>query len=404
MQRHALDPVGHDLPGESRLLRAFGPAAPIELPGGVPAWGITSSDLLRKILTSDDVSKNPRKHWPAWRDGTIPPDWLLLPWIAMENMLTTDGSEHKRLRSLLTAAFTPRRVSALEPQVRQTTETLLNELSSAAASDGVVDARELFAHRLPFDTIANLFGLPSDWRNELRKCIDVVLAPVPGADVTGASKRTVEILQQLIDTKRINPGDDLTSDLLAAVAGGDRTATEAEVLDTLRLVIAAGFETTVGLIDQALTAMLTHPKQLELVLSERATWDDVIDETLRWQPSVPHMPLRYAINDIKIDQTTTITAGDAIVACIGAANRDPEVHGPDADLFDITRATRRQHFAFGHGPHACLGTHLARLEAATALREFFARFPNATLAVPVAELQPISMVANGHQRLPIRVA
>ncbi|WP_406690290.1 cytochrome P450 [Saccharopolyspora sp. ID03-671] len=394
--------MGRDLAGESRRLRAAGPAAPIELPGGIPAWGIVDPDLLRKLLVSPDVSKNPRLHWPAWFEGRIPGDWLLAPWLSMENMLSAYGSEHRRLRTLLSKAFTPRRIAELGPSVQHTTDELLNALPSAA-EDGVVDVREHFAHLLPFDTIGRLFGLPTSMHDELRACIDIVLAPVLGADVAMASERTREILHELLIAKRETAGDDLTSALLAARDGDNPPLSETELLHTLQLVIAAGFETTVNVIDQGLTALLTHPKQLELVRTGQASWEDVVEETLRWQPSVPHMPLRFAVTNIPVSATTTIAAGDAIMACFGAANRDPDVHGDDADEFDITRPSRRQHFAFGHGAHACIGSALARMQATTALRTFFERYPGAQLAVPTEELEPISLVANGHQHLPIRL-
>lgn len=402
-QRLALDPVGRDLAGESRRLRAAGPAAPIELPGGIPAWGIVDPGLLRKLLVSPDVSKNPRLHWPAWIEGQIPGDWLLAPWLSMENMLSAHGSEHRRLRTLVSKAFTPRRISDLGPSVQQTTDALLGALPAAAGDDGVVDVREHFARALPFSTIGRLFGLPTSMHDELRAVIDVVLAPVPGADVAGAAGRTREILHELLIAKRASPGDDLTSALITARDGDNPPLSEVELLHTLQLVIAAGFETTVNLIDQGLTALLTHPQQLELVRTGEATWDDVVEETLRHQPSVPHMPLRFAMVDIPVNATTTIAAGDAILACFGAANRDPDVHGEDADEFDISRPTRRQHFAFGHGVHACIGSALARMQATTALRTFFERYPDAQLTVPVEELEPISLVANGHQHLPIRL-
>ena len=402
-QRLALDPVGRDLAGESRRLRAAGPAAPIELPCGIPAWGIVDPGLLRKLLVSPAVSKNPRLHWPAWIEGRIPGDWLLAPWLSMENMLSAHGSEHRRLRTLVSKAFTPRRISDLGPSVQQTTDELLSALPAVAGDDGVVNVREHFARALPFSTIGRLFGLPTSMHDELRAVIDVVLAPVPGADVARAAERTREILHELLIAKRASPGDDLTSALITARDGDNPPLSEVELLHTLQLVIAAGFETTVNLIDQGLTALLTHPQQLELVRTDEATWDDAVEETLRWQPSVPHMPLRFAVVDIPVDATTTIAAGDAILACFGAANRDPDVHGHDADEFDITRPTRRQHFAFGHGVHACIGSALARMQAATALRTFFERYPNAQLTVPVEELEPISLVANGHQHLPIRL-
>lgn len=403
MQRFALDPMGRDLAGESRRLRAFGAAAPIQLPGGVPAWGIVDPVLLRDLLKRPDVSKNPRLHWPAWIDGQIPDDWLLAPWLSMENMLTAHGSEHRRLRALVSKAFTPRRITALGPSVQHTTDELLSALPAATGDTGVVDVREHFARSLPFDTIGRLFGLPASMRDELRACIDVVLAPLPGTDVAGASHRTRELLHELLTSKRAALGDDLTSGLITARDGDNPPLSETELLHTLQLVIAAGFETTVNLIDQGLMALLTHPDQRELVRTGKASWDDVVDETLRWQPAVPHMPLRFAVTDIPLTASTTIRAGEAIVACFGAANRDPDVHGDDADAFDITRPTRRQHFAFGYGVHACIGSVLARLQATTALRTFFTRYPTAQLAVPAEDLQPISLVANGHPNLPIRL-
>ncbi len=133
-----------------------------------------------------------------------------------------------------------------------------------------------------------------------------------------------------------------------------------------------------------------------------STWDDVVDETLRLEPPVPHMPLRFAVSDISV-RGTTIHSGEAILACFAAANRDPAVHGDTADEFDITRPTRRNHWAFGHGVHACIGSALARLEAVTSLRAFFGRWPHAQLAVPAHDLDPISMVANGHRRLPVHL-
>lgn len=402
MQRIALDPLGRDLTGESHRLRAYGAAAPVELPGGVPAWGIVSPDLLRDLLKRPDVSKNPRLHWPAWIEGRIPDDWLLAPWLAMENMLTAHGAEHRRLRTLVSKAFTPRRITELGPSVQQTADELVRALPSAAGNSGVVDVREHYCRLLPFDTISRLFGLPEELRDDLRTSMHTVIAPVPGADIGGAFARTGEILHQLLTTKRAEPGDDLTSALITA-RDGDNRLTEQELIDTLRLVIAAGYETTINAIDQGLTALLTHPAQLDLVRTGAATWDDAVDETLRLEPPVPHMPLRFAVEDIPITATTTIRAGEAILASFGAANRSPDVHGDTADEFDITRATRRNHWAFGFGVHACIGSALARLEATTALRTFVEHFPDAQLAVRVDELEPISMVANGHRRLPVRL-
>lgn len=403
MQRLALDPLGRDLAGESRQLRAYGAAAPVELPGGVPAWGIVAGDLLRELLTTPSVSKDPRRHWPTWINGRIPEDWLLAPWLVMENMLTAYGDEHRRLRRLVSTAFTPRALADLGPSVQRTAGELAAALPAAADATGVVDLREHYCRVLPFVTIAELFGLPEELRDDLRDSMHIVITAAPDTDIPAAFARTGEILHQLLTAKRRVPGEDLTSALITARDGNAPPLSEQELIDTLRLVIAAGYETTINLIDQAVTAVLTHPGQLALVRTGAATWDDVVDETLRLEPPVPHMPLRFAVEDIPITATTTIRAGEAILASFGAANRSPDVHGADADEFDITRPTRRQHWAFGYGAHACIGSALARMEATTALSTFIGHFPDAQLAAPVDELEPISMVANGHRELPVRL-
>lgn len=132
-------------------------------------------------------------------------------------------------------------------------------------------------------------------------------------------------------------------------------------MDTLILVITAGHETTVNLLDQAVTALLTHPGQLRQVLGGKRTWSDVVDETLRWQAPLSHLPLRFAREDIEVEGTV-IHAGDPILPSFGPAGRDESHHGPDAHEFDLTRKDKSA-LAFGHGVHYCLGAQLARMEA-----------------------------------------
>jgi cytochrome P450 len=167
-------------------------------------------------------------------------------------------------------------------------------------------------------------------------------------------------------------------------------------------MISAGHETTVNLLDNAVHALLTHPDQLELVRSGKANWSDVIEETLRVEAPVASLPLSYAVEDIEAGEVR-IRKGEAILAVYAAAGRHPAYHGPTADSFDVLRPAK-EHLAFGHGVHFCLGAPLARLEAEIALPALFERFPQLALAVGEGELQPVeSFISHGHLSLPVRL-
>jgi cytochrome P450 len=207
---------------------------------------------------------------------------------------------------------------------------------------------------------------------------------------------------ELIAAKRQQPGEDITSDLIAARDEDGSRLNEEELVDTIFAILGAGSETTINFFDNAVTALLTHPEQKELVLSGRASWDDVIDEVLRVDSPLANLPLRYAVEDIPLDGMT-IPKGDAILVNYSAVGRDPALHGEDADSFDVTRADK-EHLSFGHGPHFCLGMGVARLVATIGLSTLFERYPDLSLAVPVEDLQPLpTFIMNGHRSLPVRL-
>jgi cytochrome P450 len=373
----------------------------VELPGDVVAWSITSYDLLRTLLSDPRVSKDARQHWPAFASGAITQDWPLYIWVAVQNMFTAYGRDHRRLRALVSTAFTARRIAAMRPWIEQITTGLLDALD-AAPKGAPVDLREGFAYPLPIEVICQLFGVPDDARAGLRRAVDGIFRTTSTPEQTLASQQEMySILHGLVVGKRAEPGDDMTSALITARDEDDgSTLAESEMVDTLLLLISAGHETTVNLLDQAITALLTHPAQLDHVRTGRGSWKSVIEETLRWQAPVAHLPLRYAVEDIKLDGLV-IGKGEAILASYVAAGRDRALHGDDADEFDVTRLDK-SHLAFGHGVHFCLGAPLARLEAEVALPALFERFPDMTLAVPPAELEHIdSFISNGHRALPV---
>ncbi|MBV7674213.1 cytochrome P450 [Streptomyces halstedii] len=396
-----IDASGSDIQGEATALRALGPATRILLPGDIPAWSVTEPRLIRHLLSHRDISKDARRHWPAYQ--TLPEDWPLRIWVDVTNALSAYGQEHHRLRRPLQKAFTTRRVRALAPRIEQITQQLLDELGTDTA-DEPVDLRARFTWRLPLLVVNALLGVPESMHDDFRDALGNLFATnLTSEEAAAAPVRAYGLIGQLITYKSHHPGDDVTSSLIAAHSDGQ--ISPQELADSLMLLIGAGHETTVSLLGHAVTNLLTHPEQLDLIRSGRATWEQAVEEALRHQAPIASIIMRVAVTDVT-DQLSGITfaQGDAIVINYAAAGRDPVLHGDDGDQFDITRGTARDHLSFGHGAHLCLGAELARVEARIALSALFTRYPDLRLTVTPDRLQPLpSFISNGHRALPVHL-
>ncbi|MET8701117.1 cytochrome P450 [Kitasatospora sp. NPDC058032] len=400
---HVLDTLGTDLHAEAAHLRTHGPAVRVELPGRVLAWSVTRADVAKRLLTDPRLAKNARRHWPDWIDGRVGPDWPLASWVAVESMFTSDGEDHHRLRTLTSPSFGPRRVEALRPRVRAITAALVDGLRTAAPGERV-DLHTRLSYPLPTTLICDLFGVPEEQRPEVRRVVD-------GALETDAAPEHAKALlddlfaamARLAATKRATPGDDMTSDLIATRDAQGSRLSEPELVSTLILMIGAGSETTVNLIDHAVALLLAHPGQLALIRSGEATWRDAIEETLRLEAPVMHLPMYFAAEDVDLGEGVLIRAGEPILFAFGAPGRDPALHPDRPEEFDLTRPDKT-HLAFGHGRHYCLGALLGTMEAEEALSALFGAFPDVELAVPVEELLPQeSFIVNALQALPVRL-
>ncbi|MEU1982143.1 cytochrome P450 [Nocardia sp. NPDC019395] len=375
-----------------RIMKA-GEIVPVELPGGIPAWIAVSHRAVSEIL---DEKVFPKHHsrCPALHNGTVPADWVMRPLVDAEHMLNQDGAAHRRLRQTINKAFTPARVAAMEPRVQK----IADELIDSFPAGDEVDLISNYTTPLPVRVICELFGVPIDEQAQLKNwTLTIVSATATGEETAAAMGAMSVYFAELLQRKRAEPGDDLTSALLAA--NEDNDLSEEELINMLWLVIVAGHETTVHLLGNAVVALREFPEQLARAQAENR-WADVVEEALRYRSSVVGAIMRYPQTDVTVADVP-IPAGSMII-WHGGVGRDPLKY-PDADKFDIDHEHKDQ-LAFGRGPHFCLGAPLARLESRIALSTLFTRYPDLTLAVDAKDIEyTVQIPTVGPVTLPVRL-
>lgn len=399
---YVLDRTGSDLHGENEKLRSRGPVTRVELHGGYTAWSVTSYEVAKQLLVDPRIAKNTKDNWPEFREGKVPQDWELYTWVAMDNMQTRDGAEHDRLRKLVARAFTSRQVAKSQPIIEDIVHRLLDDVAKVPAGE-VVDIKGRFFYPLSTILVCDLLGIPEADQEAMLHGVSKNAKTTNTAEESEANLHEWQnALGRLVETKRREPGDDLTTIIIEATEDEEMPLTDDEVVGSLHLLLGGGTETTANVLCHTVVDLLTHPDQLAMIFDGTASWEAAWDEEVRKDGAVGSMPFRCAVDDVEVGGVT-IAKGDLVLMNYAAAGRDTDRYGETASEFDITREDKGS-LSFGYGRHRCLGPALANLEAMVALPALFERFPDLELAVPVAELKPANtFIFNGYAELPVRL-
>ncbi|SED03745.1 Cytochrome P450 [Amycolatopsis tolypomycina] len=363
-----------DPPPAARALQEEAPLARVRLWDGSTPWLVTRHADQRALLADPRVSADvTRPGYPS--PAPLPKGGTGISFILMDN------PEHARLRKMVTAPFTIRRVAAMRPAVQKIVDDLIDEL---LAGPKPVDLVEAFALPVPSLVICELLGVPYADHDFFQENSKVIIRRDAGPEERAAGHRAlIGYLDELVGAKLENPADDLLSGLAARVAAGELTRAEAAQMGVLLLI--AGHETTANMIALGTLALLEHPDQLALLREgdDPALVASAVEELLRYLNITHNGRRRLALEDIEI-AGETIRAGEGLIMANDIANRDPDVF-PDGDRLDLTRDAHR-HVAFGFGVHQCLGQPLARLELQVVYSTLYRRIPTLALATDVGQV------------------
>ena len=300
-------------------------------------------------------------------------DMIMGPVMGEHIILGMDGERHRRYRALVASAF---RQNVLTESEDQLVAGVANELIDRFADRGRAELVGEFTFPFPTQVIAGILGLPrEDYKQFQRWSIAILSFLAKQDEAIAASRQIEEYMSGILADRRRAPREDLISGLVHAELEGERLNDD-EIFSFLRLLLPAGVETTFRSTGNLLYLLLTHPEQLDAARSDRSLIPQAVEEALRLETPLLNIT-RLATRDTDIGGVA-VPAGSTVMLMLAAANRDE--HRYEApDRFDINRMNPKPHISFGHGPHLCLGMHLARVEMRIALNLLFDRLPELRL-------------------------
>jgi cytochrome P450 len=372
-ERDAACPL--DPPPALRDLRERCPVAHVQMYDGLDAMLLTRHADIRALLGADNASADTSR--PGFPHASETARSIRMGQRVFARMDAPVHTEHRRM---VNRPFLMPRVRELKPRLEALVAEMLDQFQSLPQpADLVAD----FANRVPSTVIVELLALPlSDsafFQNRLEVWHSLSSTP---AESSQAKRDLTDYLEDAIAGRRLNPGDDLMSQLITEQLDTGNLSLE-QLLQILHVLLVGGYETTANMIALGTILLLRHPEQLAALKSDPALWPNAIEELLRYLSVAHQATYRLALADVPIP-SGVVPEGTAVIAPVMAANRDPEVF-PDPDSLDIRRDSRA-HLAFGFGVHQCLGQSLARVELQVVFERLFARLPDLRLAASMASV------------------
>ncbi len=300
-------------------------------------------------------------------------DLIMGPVMGEHIMLGMDGARHRRYRALVSTAFRPKVMARWESELA---EAVGNALIDNFAGRGRAELVREFTFPYPTQIIAGILGLPGeDYKKFQRWSISILSFLTKQEEAVAASGQVKEYVAEILEDRRRQRRQDLISDLAHAELDGEHLSDE-EIFSFVRLLLPAGVETTYRSTGNLLLTLLSNPEDLEAVRQDRSLVPRAIEESLRYETPLLNIT-RMATKDAEIGGVA-VPAGSTVMLMLAAANREATRYG-DPEHFDMGREEPKPHISFGHGPHICLGMHLARMEMRVALNLLLDRLPGLRL-------------------------
>jgi cytochrome P450 len=394
---HLLDP--EVLANPYPLYHRLRTEAPVHWDPFLHAWVVTRYPDVVRVLHDFSADRTPSpEQLERMNLSAISP----IAAVMVKQMLFLDAPAHTRLRSLASSAFTPARVRVLQSRIQQIADTLID--AAMAAQPGQMDIIAEFAEPLPAIVTAEMLGVPIRDHRQLKDWT-AVFAEMLGnfqhnpdhvPKVLRALEEMLEYFRERVRELRAHPREGLINSLLTAEINGDRL-TEEEVIANSIVTMVGGQETTTNLIGNGLLALLRHPAEMQRLRDDPGLIPSAVEELLRYESPSQHTA-RLARTDVELGGRK-IRKRDAVIAVMGAANRDPE-RFPDPDRLDLARTDNR-HLAFGWAAHFCFGAALARIEGQISFSTILRRMPELALQ-PVPLWWRTNLGLRGLVALPVR--